>query len=76
MPRLSNPRWLMFSSMGLELGLSVIIGLLLGSALDRFLGTEPWLLIVFTISGILAGYRSVFRLLKRLQRESSEQTDD
>jgi ATP synthase protein I len=67
-----NPRWMMFSSMGLELGLSVIVGLVLGSALDRFFGTEPWMLIVFSISGIAAGYRSVYRLLKRLQREDSD----
>ena len=66
MPRF-NPRLVMFSSMGLELGLSVIVGLLLGSSLDRFFGTGPWMLIIFTASGIAAGYRSVYRLLKRLQ---------
>ncbi|MAC44296.1 MAG: hypothetical protein CL913_10210 [Deltaproteobacteria bacterium] len=70
MPRF-NPRWVMFSSMGLELGLSVIVGLLLGSSLDRFFGTGPWMLIIFTASGIAAGYRSVYRLLKRLQQEDA-----
>ena len=57
-----------FSSMGLELGLSVIVGFLVGSWLDRFWGTEPWLFLVFGISGIIAGYRSVFRLLKKLRQ--------
>ena len=66
MPRF-NPRLVMFSSMGLEFGLSVIVGLLLGSSLDRFFGTGPWMLIIFTASGIAAGYRCVYRLLKRLQ---------
>ena len=70
MPRF-NPRLVMFSSMGLELGLSVIVGLLLGSSLDRFFGTGPWMLIIFTASGIAAGYRSVYRLLKRLQQEDA-----
>jgi ATP synthase protein I len=40
-----------------------------GSWLDRFWGTEPWLFLVFGISGIIAGYRSVFRLLKKLRQE-------
>jgi ATP synthase protein I len=66
-----NPRWVMFSSLALELGLSVIVGLLLGSYLDRFFGTGPWMLIVFTASGIAAGYRSVYRLLRRLQQEDA-----
>jgi ATP synthase protein I len=66
-----NPRWVMFSSLALELGLSEIVGLLLGSYLDRFFGTGPWMLIVFTASGIAAGYRSVYRLLRRLQQEDA-----
>ncbi len=67
-----DPKFMMFSSMGLELGLSVIVGFLVGSWLDRFWGTEPWLLLIFGISGIIAGYRSVFRLLKKLRQENSE----
>jgi ATP synthase protein I len=59
--------------MGLELGLSVIVGFLLGSWLDRYFGTEPWLLLIFGISGIIAGYRSVFRLLKKVQQEPLEE---
>jgi ATP synthase protein I len=53
------------------LGLSVIVGRWLGSYLDRFFGTGPWMLIVFTASGIAAGYRSVYRLLRRLQQEDA-----
>ena len=56
--------------MGLELGLSVLVGILLGSTLDRFFETSPWFFLIFTISGIIAGYRSVYRLLKRLKQET------
>ena len=62
--------WMMYSSMGLELGLSVVVGFLIGSLLDKWLGTEPWLLLVFGIAGIIAGYRSIFRLVKRIQADS------
>lgn len=67
-----NPKWFMFSSMGLELGLSVIVGLVIGSYLDKWLGTDPWMLIIFASAGIIAGYRSVYRLLKKIQSDSEE----
>ena len=68
-----NARWIMFSSMGMELGLSVVVGFLIGSWLDGWLGTDPWLLLVFGAAGIIAGYRSIFRLLKKVQTEQQEE---
>ena len=65
-------KWIQFSAMGLELGLSVIVGLLIGNFLDGQFGTEPWLLLLFLIFGLIAGFRSVFRLLKKLN--STENT--
>ena len=57
--------------MGLELGLSVVVGFLIGSWLDGWLDTKPWFLLVFGVSGIIAGYRSIFRLVKRVQADSA-----
>ena len=39
--------------MGLELGLSVVVGFLIGSWLDGWLDTKPWFLLVFGVSGII-----------------------
>ncbi len=64
-------KYLRYSTMGLELGLSVIVGLLIGQALDNWLGTEPWLLLLFLLLGMVAGFRSVWRLLRETQRERS-----
>ena len=50
-----NTRWVMFSSMGMELGLSVVGGFLIGSWLDGWLGTDHWLLLVFGAAWIIAG---------------------
>ena len=66
----TGPKWIMYSSMGLELGLSIVVGFLIGSWLDKWFGTEPLLLLVFGIAGIIAGYRSIFRLVKRVQADS------
>ena len=63
----------MFSSMGMELGLSVVIGFLIGSWIDEWLETEPWFLLIFGFAGIIAGYRSVFRLVKKVQSEMKEE---
>ncbi len=56
------------SSVGIELGLSVIIGLLIGYYLDQKLGTQPWLMLVMLCFGLVAGFRGVLRAVKRAER--------
>lgn len=58
-----------YSTIGLEMGLSVAVGGIIGYHLDRWLGTDPWLLIAFLIFGTIAGFRSLYRALKRLEQE-------
>tara|TARA_B100000700_G_C14971014_1_gene821378 strand:- start:1133 stop:1333 length:201 start_codon:yes stop_codon:yes gene_type:complete len=55
--------------MGLEVGLSVVVGFLIGTSLDEFLETAPWFLLIFGIAGIIAGYRSMYRMVKRMQSD-------
>ena len=66
-----DSKWIQFSAMGLELGISVIVGLFVGDFLDKQFDTEPWLLLLFLIFGLIAGFRSVFRLLKKLNSTKS-----
>jgi ATP synthase protein I len=56
------------SAVGLELGVAVIIGLLFGRWLDGFAGTDPWLMIVFTVFGFIAGFRGLLRGARRAER--------
>ena len=56
--------------MGLEVGLSVVVGFLIGTWLDDWLETAHWFLIIFGIAGIIAGYRSMFRMVKRMQYDT------
>jgi len=53
------------SSIGLVLPSSIAVGLFLGYFLDRWLGTAPWLLLIFTVLGIVSGLLSLFRALKK-----------
>lgn len=56
------------SSVGLELGISVILGLLFGWWLDKQLGTAPWMMLLFLVFGLVAGFRGVMRAVTRAER--------
>ncbi len=45
-----------------ELVAGVVVGTGLGLALDRWLGTEPWLLVVGLLLGFTAGILNVYRV--------------
>jgi len=59
------------SSLGLMLPSSIIVGLVFGYFLDRWLGTAPWLLLIFTVLGVVSGLLSLFRALKKYDRDRS-----
>jgi F0F1-type ATP synthase assembly protein I len=60
------------SSVGLEMGIAVIIGLLFGRWLDGKLGTDPWLMLVFTGFGMAAGLKGVFRAVREADKIAAE----
>jgi len=49
------------STIGIALVAATAIGLLIGYGLDQWLGTRPWLTMVFTLFGIAAGFLNLFR---------------
>ncbi len=54
-----------YSALGLEMALSVVIGMGIGYYLDRRLGTAPWLTVVWIGLGFAAGVRSLYRAAVR-----------
>jgi ATP synthase protein I len=56
------------TALGLEFSASVIGGLALGYYLDRWLGTDPWLLIVFTFGGMAGAMTRIVVLSRRFER--------
>jgi ATP synthase protein I len=56
------------SSVGLEMGLSVVLAVLVGMWLDRRLGTEPWMMLLWLCFGFAAGFRGVLRAVRRADR--------
>jgi ATP synthase protein I len=61
------------SSVGLELGISVALGLLAGYYMDKWLGTEPWLMLLWLLLGLIAGFRGVFRAVARADRAAADE---
>jgi ATP synthase protein I len=55
------------SSLGLMLPSSIAVGLFIGYYLDKFLGTKPWLLLVFFILGAVSGFYSLLRGLSKFK---------
>jgi ATP synthase protein I len=69
-PRRPNFRRLAeLSSIGLLLPSSIAVGLFLGYVLDKALGTDPVLLLVFTVLGVVSGLLSLVRALRRQMKE-------
>jgi ATP synthase protein I len=53
-----------------ELVVGVGVGGFIGWALDRWLGTAPWLLVLFVILGFAAGMMNVIRGAQKAQAEA------
>ncbi len=64
-----------YGTLGLEMGISLAIGLAMGYYLDRYFGTAPILTIIFMIFGLIAGMRRLYTLWKKMEREEDEGDD-
>lgn len=60
-----------FSTVGIEIGVALAIGILIGWYLDRLFDTKPWLTIAFTLFGIVAGFRNIIRLARKNWEDNS-----
>lgn len=65
-------------TIGFHLVSGPLVGVAIGYGLDAWLGTGPWLKLVFLFVGIGAGFLNVYRdtqrLLQRMAREDAQRT--
>ena len=59
-------------TIGIHLVVSTFIGLAIGYYLDKRLGTKPWLLLLFLVLGIAAGFKNVYHEAKKLQNKDKK----
>ncbi len=65
-----------YSALGLELAIAVVIGLAIGYYLDKWLGTGPWMTVVWIGIGFAAGVRSLYRAALRSGQELDKAEED
>jgi ATP synthase protein I len=66
---------LAYSGLGIEMGLSIVIGIGIGYYLDSYFGTKPVLTIIFMFLGIVAGFRRLYMIWKALDKEDKQKRD-
>jgi ATP synthase protein I len=65
-----------YSALGLELAIAVILGLAIGYYLDKWLGTGPWMTVIWMAIGFAAGVRSLYRAALRSGKELDKEEED
>ena len=60
------------SAVGLEVGLSIIVGLVAGYFLDRELGWEPWGMVGGLVIGCIAAGRALYSFSRKFLRENPD----
>ena len=67
------------STVGMNLVISTLVGGLIGYgldyAMDKWFGiqTAPWLLFLYTIEGIIAGFRDLVRIARRSDDQANKE---
>ena len=62
--------------LGIEITIATMIGALMGYALDRFLNTRPWFLVVGVLLGGAAGCINVYRVAQEITIEVNDNGDN
>ena len=65
-----------YSALGLEMAMSVVIGLGIGYYLDKWLGTAPWLMVLWIGFGFAAGVRSLYRAAVRSGKDLEKDEEE
>jgi ATP synthase protein I len=63
-------------TIGLHFVSATVVGLFIGYWLDDFFGTKPWLIMIFFLLGIVAGFKMVYEDFRRLQRREEARKKD
>lgn len=65
-----------YATVGLEFGLSLLVGLFGGRWLDGKLGTAPWLAVIGFGFGAAAGFRAIYRAAQAANRDAEREDSE
>lgn len=58
-----------YSSVGMMFPASIAVGTAIGYFLDRWLNTSPYLLIIFALYGIAAGFANLIKVTRQQEKK-------
>lgn len=64
-----------FSHIGVVVAASIFISVMIGRFLDRQLGTSPWLLLLFSILGVGAAFKSLIDISSPKKRQNDNESE-
>jgi ATP synthase protein I len=57
------------STMGISMVLALVISIVIGYYLDKWFQTSPWFFLIFMVLGIVAGFRNIYIIMKRTEKD-------
>lgn len=57
------------STMGISMVLAIVIAIAIGYFLDKWLQTGPVFFLIFMVLGIVAGFRNLYVIMKRTEKD-------
>ncbi len=70
-PQSAFVRYSKYGAVAFEFIGSIAAGVFIGAQLDRYLGTDPWLVLAMTIAGTAIGFYRMVQILKRFERNQT-----
>lgn len=68
--------WMNLTIVGIQFPICIVLGYLWGRWMDGLFGTAPYLMIIFSVFGIIAGFRNLFWIVgeaEKLDRQQARQ---
>ena len=62
-------------TMGLHMVAGPAVGFGIGYVLDGWLGTDPWMKVVFFIVGVISGFKLVYEDARKITKETQNPRD-
>ena len=69
-------KWLNVATMATMIPVSTAVGFAIGYFLDKSFKTEPYLIIIFTIFGIIAGFKNIIEFIVKEEKEIDKNKKD
>jgi ATP synthase protein I len=57
------------STMGISMVLALVIAIAIGYYLDKWFQTSPVFFLIFMVLGIVAGFRNIYVIMKRTEKD-------